>query len=160
MTPPFLAFEVVHAAARGKGKGTAHRRDADVIVDISDENAVNGVGVAEDEEAPPEEAAFDKQFLEQFLVAGGDRVVRKGAKELPCRERARRARRQGKRGLRFSGRRYGRGILLKQHEGCPRAARRSYGCRPSGEDWSRRSAQSAGPAPDGSGSAAPIPQQR
>src|ERR1043166_7384007 len=60
MAPPFLAFEVVHAAARGEGESTSYRRDADVIVDVLDEDAVNDVRVADDEEAPPEEAPLDQ----------------------------------------------------------------------------------------------------
>ena len=60
VAPPFLAFEVVHAAAGGESESAPHRRDANVIVDVLDQDAVNGVGVADDEQPAPEEAPFDQ----------------------------------------------------------------------------------------------------
>ncbi len=81
MTPPILAFETDHAAAAAELEDAPERGDALVVVGVVLQHPPHPVGVADDEYPAPEIAALDEQFLEQRVVAGGERVRREGAQQ-------------------------------------------------------------------------------
>ncbi len=64
MMPPYLTLGAQHAGARAECENPPDRVDPGVVVDVVLQDALDPVRVADDEEAAPEEAALDDQFLE------------------------------------------------------------------------------------------------
>src|SRR5215204_1359692 len=100
MVRPALAFEAAHAAAAAELEDPPEGGDALVILVVVLQHAAQPVGIADDEQAPPEVAALDEQIVEQLLVAGRQRIRREGAQQAPARQPPRRPRRHRQRGRR------------------------------------------------------------
>src|SRR5438477_11614296 len=92
---PHLALRTQHAAAGAERENTPDRVNARVIVDIILQDALDAVGVVDDEHPAPGVMPLDKQLLEHLLIAGGERVGEPNPQQLPCRQWLRRARRHG-----------------------------------------------------------------
>ncbi len=102
VSPPGVALGVQHAAAGGKLEDAADPGQARVIVVIVLHDPADAVRIADDKKALTEQAALDKQLLEQFLVAGGERILLRRAQQAPGRQapgRTRRHRWKRRRGI-------------------------------------------------------------
>src|SRR5712671_3755578 len=91
MPPPGLSLGAERAGAEPGLKQPPDVTEARVIIDVVEEDPLDPLGVADEEDALPQIAARDEELVEQFLVESRQRIGRDGLQERDCAKWPRRA---------------------------------------------------------------------